>query len=105
VLLKPWRDLCTDLKEEDQSWSETYQLFLESAPELVLRVISGIQYFHECDNAAKDRNVTEEVLPGFGDAVGNDVDDEAVVTSEAEHINQTLEITDQDLADVIALHI
>ena len=58
ALLKPWRDLRSDLKNENETWSEAYQSFLETAPEHNHRVISGIQYFHECDTAAKEGDRT-----------------------------------------------
>ncbi|KIL56470.1 hypothetical protein M378DRAFT_47378, partial [Amanita muscaria Koide BX008] len=52
MLLKPWRDLHTDLKPPSQSWIDCFHLFLEAAPERVKYILSGIQYFHECDSAA-----------------------------------------------------
>jgi hypothetical protein len=63
-----------DLKDEDQSWSETYQNFLQSASQKVLRVISGVHYFHECDTAAKEaeRDRTNDCLPNFGEAAEDD---------------------------------
>jgi len=53
MLLKPWRDLSTDLKEPDQSWAEAFQLFHDSAPDTIKNIICSIQYFYECENSAK----------------------------------------------------
>ena len=53
LLLKPWRDLRTDLKSPDETWTLAFNTFRETAPEGVLRVLSGIQYFHECALAAQ----------------------------------------------------
>lgn len=51
LLLKPWRDVCTDLKTPNQSWEEAFVNFVSGAPQKILDMISGIQYFHECRTA------------------------------------------------------
>jgi len=53
VLLKPWRDLTTDLKQPTESWAVAFEAFRTSATRRVQRVLSGIQYFHECESAAQ----------------------------------------------------
>ncbi|KAK7000802.1 hypothetical protein R3P38DRAFT_2413109, partial [Favolaschia claudopus] len=52
VLLKPWRNLRTDLKSVDQSWSEAFNAFLSSATSRIHDILAGIQYFHNCQSAA-----------------------------------------------------
>ena len=53
VLLKPWRDLNTDLKLPTESWAASFEAFCTSATPKVRRALSGIQYFHECESAAQ----------------------------------------------------
>ncbi len=53
VLLKPWRSISTDLKRPDESWESAFEKFVSGAPTKVKNILSGIQYFHECSNAAK----------------------------------------------------
>ncbi|KIL59323.1 hypothetical protein M378DRAFT_85203, partial [Amanita muscaria Koide BX008] len=52
MLLKPWRDLQNDLKETSQTWTESFHQFLQSATDRAKLIVSGIQYFHDCDTAA-----------------------------------------------------
>lgn len=62
VLLKPWRDLRTDLKTPTQTWSEAFDAFLHRAPSRTQFILSGIQYFHECESAAKASRQQEDTL-------------------------------------------
>ncbi|KAG1858508.1 hypothetical protein F4604DRAFT_1493024, partial [Suillus subluteus] len=48
VLLKPWRDVMTDLKSEDQTWESVFKEFSSIAPQKIHHILSGIQYFYEC---------------------------------------------------------
>ena len=50
--LKPWRDLGKDLKQPGQTWERAFDDFLENASWKDKRVVSGLQYFHECASAA-----------------------------------------------------
>ena len=50
ALLKPWRNLGTDLKQPDQTWETAFEDFLEEASWKERRVISDLQYFHENDS-------------------------------------------------------
>ena len=52
VLLKPWRNVTSDLKEPSQSWTEAFQEFLHSSTREIQAILSNIQYFHECEIAA-----------------------------------------------------
>lgn len=56
MLLKPWRDLRTDLKLPSESWAGAFESFRASAGPKVKRALSGIQYFHECESAANTDN-------------------------------------------------
>lgn len=57
VLLKPWRDLQRDLKSPADSWPVALALFVDShdaTKQQALRsILGGIQYFHECLQAAQ----------------------------------------------------
>ena len=52
ALLKPWHNLGNDLKQPGQTWERAFDDFLEGASWREKRVISGLQYFHECSSAA-----------------------------------------------------
>ncbi|KAJ7187074.1 hypothetical protein C8R46DRAFT_810295, partial [Mycena filopes] len=51
VLLKPWRNLATDLKSGTQSWSEAFETFKASASPRIHDILAGVQYFHSCQSA------------------------------------------------------
>lgn len=53
ILLKPWHDITTNLKSNVETWASTFEEFRVSAPQKVHRILSGIQYFHECESAAQ----------------------------------------------------
>ena len=55
LLLKPWRDIRTDLKTSQQSWEEAFEEFMSAAPLKYKNILSGIQYFHECESSAKEQ--------------------------------------------------
>ena len=56
VLMKPWRDLTTDLKSHTETWTSAFEEFRATASPEVRRMLSGIQYFHECESAAHTDN-------------------------------------------------
>ena len=66
MLLKPWWDLNSDLKLPTQSWKDAYDQYVSCAPEWVRFITSGIQYFHDCNTAAKkwceEEDQFEEVI-------------------------------------------
>jgi len=53
TVLKPWRNLQTDLKHPSQTWEEAFSVFCAVASPRDLRIISNIQYFHKCEDGAK----------------------------------------------------
>lgn len=53
MLLKPWRNLHTDLKSPVQSWKEAFDAFTSTASYETQAVLSGIQYLHECQTAVE----------------------------------------------------
>ena len=53
ALLKPWRNIATDLKSPTESWVAAFNTFCTSAAPSAKRVLSGVQYFHECESAAQ----------------------------------------------------
>ncbi len=92
MLLKPWRSLESDLKCSDQTWSEAFAEFTSSAPANIIRIISGIQYHHDCRMAARNRE-GEDDLPIDASEVARDRDEnelgdgvvepDSVITEEA----------------------
>ncbi|KAF8338633.1 hypothetical protein F5887DRAFT_919928 [Amanita rubescens] len=59
LLLKTWRNVKMDLKANNQSWEEAFHEFLDhhSEKEKFEFVLSGIQFYHECNSAAKNDSV------------------------------------------------
>ena len=53
TLLKPWRDLRTDLEQPSQTWEEASNVFCSTTSARNCHIISNIQYFHCCETAAK----------------------------------------------------
>ncbi|KIK19876.1 hypothetical protein PISMIDRAFT_13358 [Pisolithus microcarpus 441] len=54
LLLKPWRNLATDLKRSSETWETVFKVFLTQAPLQVHRILSGIQYFHQCERSVQE---------------------------------------------------
>ena len=52
VLLKPWRNMETDLKQSNDTWEAAFKKFLNDAPTNVQDILSNIQYFHKCEAVA-----------------------------------------------------
>jgi hypothetical protein len=99
MLLKPWRNIARDLKEEDQTWQEAFEMFLNDTPAYEF-ILSNIQYYHECQGAAREEHTadqetgiymnTEETDDRFSD-MAKDSDDE-----------EEGEYTEEQLAKMIA---
>ncbi|EMD35470.1 hypothetical protein CERSUDRAFT_75059 [Gelatoporia subvermispora B] len=52
VLLKPWRNIKTDLKGCEQTWASVFSAFEENCSDDVKFILAGIQYYHQCSVAA-----------------------------------------------------
>lgn len=62
LLLKPWRNVKTDLKHNNQTWEEAFHEFVANhmKRKKIEFVLSGIQFFHDCNSAARnDRNADD----------------------------------------------
>ena len=53
MLLKPWRNVKTDLKSPSQSWESAFETFMSAASRRIRNIITGIQYFHDCQSSAQ----------------------------------------------------
>lgn len=51
ALLLPWRDL-QDIKGQYKTFQVAFEEFIETASQHDLDIISGIQYYYDCKNAA-----------------------------------------------------
>ncbi|GJE99317.1 hypothetical protein PsYK624_155710 [Phanerochaete sordida] len=89
TLLKPWRNLYTDLRSASETWEAAFDRFLETASDRtrILRVLGGIQYFHDCQTAARD---AEEDVPEDDHVDGEAGDEEgaAVFAGESEELSE-----------------
>lgn len=59
ALLKPWRGSLEGLKTDTESWKETYDSFMSTAPKKYHDIVSSIQFYHRCSEAA-DRAPTND---------------------------------------------
>jgi len=83
MLLKPWRDLETDLKASTETWTDAFSRFKGQASQMTLNVLAGIQYYHESerdafqgmDNSTYDS--LREGLEGDDDEIIDESRDEA----------------------------
>jgi len=91
VLLKPWRDLTTDLKSPTESWAASFERFHSSATPRVRRALSGIQYFHECESAAQKDSASPH--PSQVPAEAQVLDDEAGT----DHVPRPQEFSEEGL--------
>ncbi|KAJ7019078.1 hypothetical protein C8F04DRAFT_895466, partial [Mycena alexandri] len=57
ILFKPWRH-ASDLRDPDQSWSESYAEFLPMCEPENLERIENMQLLHECKDS-RDAHYTE----------------------------------------------
>ena len=92
TLLKPWRDLTTDLKSSTESWATAFETFRASAAPRVRRALSGIQYFHECESAAQKDSA--DTAPSYIRPDAQILEDEA----STDHIPRHQEFTEEGLA-------
>lgn len=53
LLLKPWRNICTDLEMPMESWPAAFTCFVSIASKKEKDIIGNIQYFYELHAAAK----------------------------------------------------
>jgi PIF1-like helicase len=76
LLLKPWRNIDTDLKSPMQTWESAFDDFMQDIPRKYRNMLSGIQYFHECETSAKDKRTKEDMESEIYES-GDARDDEA----------------------------
>ncbi|QRV95124.1 Helitron helicase-like domain at N-terminus [Ceratobasidium sp. AG-Ba] len=78
TFLKPWRSV-EDLKSPGQSWDDALDKFLATAPERILNIIDNIEYRHEAQTAAEEKQsssyISEEVVAGADEEELMDIDD------------------------------
>ncbi|GJJ10016.1 hypothetical protein Clacol_004242 [Clathrus columnatus] len=84
VLLKPWRNI-NNIKESNQTWQQSFEKWLVDSPDLdrCRFILSGIQYYHECQTSAnehqnKDNVVYDDHSPDEEHGLFADVFDDAV---------------------------
>ena len=101
VLLKPWRDLATDLKSHTETWTSAFEEFRASTSPKVRRTLSGIQYFHECESATHAGDTQSYPYPVPVDQAADD-------ESGLDHIQNSQGFSEEGLAllkaEAIPLH-
>ena len=69
MLLKPWHNILTDLKNPEQTWKEAFLLFVngpENQEKRVNNILSGIQYFHDCKSSSDSDHHPRDVAGPSG---------------------------------------
>lgn len=100
ALLKPWRDI-TDIKKPSDLFSSTFENFVSHAPEIVTRIITNIQYFHDCADKAKserERDLGFACSTATLDA-GEHLDDNANENDEDIVMEGEKEVDDEFISD------
>ena len=83
MLLKPLRNLATDLKPSTESLTTAFETFFHSATPRARRALSGIQYFHKCESAAQKDSATHPPSKSSTDAqIRDDELDEDYISHE-----------------------
>ncbi|KIK13897.1 hypothetical protein PISMIDRAFT_17662 [Pisolithus microcarpus 441] len=102
MLLKPWRNVAQDLKSPTQTWETAFQSFVSQAPQHIQHVLSGIQYFHQCERSAQEHQVSDSTKRTT--ATMDDCEEDVEQNTEASnnHRGNGGHITEEDLADVVA---
>ncbi|KAJ3897532.1 hypothetical protein F5879DRAFT_995896 [Lentinula edodes] len=69
LLLKPWQNIVNDLKRPTETWEEVFKEFVETCPKRNIDIMSGIQYYYECESAAlkeQENNFDKETVEELG---------------------------------------
>lgn len=111
MLLKPWRDIHFDLKEPSETWSSAFDKFLTLSPnsERLKFILSGIQYFHDCESAAAQNRYedSEETHSNiYHGSIGHELkalDD--LELGEENTVDSEEEFTEEGLAERIAAQV
>ena len=75
LLLKPWRDIKQDSKTSDQTWSQALDDLIDMNQVHYNRILSNIQYYHECESAARtDRDHVQSDQDRYMDAENDDME-------------------------------
>jgi hypothetical protein len=103
LLLKPWRNIATDLKSPEQTWQSAFEEFYSTASQSVRHMISGIQYFYQCETSAQNTqgSATQLTLPRDEEAVQG-VTGELELEEDALHDLTPMALTEEGLQDLIA---
>jgi hypothetical protein len=100
MLLKPWRNIVIDLKNTEQTWKEAFDVFVNepsSQRKRVKDILSGIQYFHDCESSADS---DQRSWDGSGQSGVLDIDAEELAGELGEQFE--VEVTEEALQDAIA---
>ena len=54
MLLKPWRQINKDLKNQNETWQHAFTTFVQSTSQRNRDILNNIQYYHECRSAAEN---------------------------------------------------
>ncbi|KAG2107116.1 hypothetical protein BD769DRAFT_1393038 [Suillus cothurnatus] len=88
ALLRPWQSI-TDIRHQNEMFATAYHQFITEVPESILRIISNIQYFHECADKAKTE---QEKTSALRSCAFTSID-------EGDHLDDELEEVDSDTGE------
>jgi len=97
MLLKPWRQLQKDLKPPKQSWESAFGDFLATATVQTKKILSGIQYYHECRDSTVRHTLSVEMAHALEGMATEDM-----VVEERDEGGKRRTITEEMLTDLVA---
>lgn len=101
MLLKPWRRLETNLKLPVATWEATFADFLSTASAHTSKILSGIQYFHDCHASAMRHSMRAEMVQALE---GMEVHPDEVMEDRRQQGGMQMILTEETLTDLVAAH-
>jgi PIF1-like helicase len=103
MLLKPWRNISTDLKFSSETWVEAFDKFVSVSSPRIRNLLSGTQYLHECESAAKQNDGTPTVEGAIPhDSISNQYDNSEMMEVDGFEIpRDDIEYTEEGLIQLI----
>ena len=103
MLLKPWRNLGTDLKEDDQTWEDAFSQFMDHTSQRNQDIVSNIQYYHECRTASDDEHRDFNRSDGQPDVMSDTDDDEDEDLSQTDMVSASHTMDETDNTAMLSL--
>ncbi|KAG1744831.1 hypothetical protein EDB19DRAFT_1906541 [Suillus lakei] len=102
LLLKPWGGVATDLKSPEQTWQSAFEEFYSTASQSIQHIVSGIQYFYQCETLAQNaRDSATELISPQVESAAHTVNGDFNLEEDAPR-NLVMALTEEGLQSLIA---